>query len=98
MPNQDTVSLSLARSQRIIELEQRIRAKYSDNDSKPLVDQRAHIVRTINELELKMIKATSFKEFYSYKYCLRCAQDALADFDLIWDVKPAFEPKLVEVA
>lgn len=89
------ISLSLARSQRIIELHQLVRAKYPINGEKCLIDQRAELVRGINRLRVRMTMAKSFDEFFKYKPIIKCAQQALADFDRAMIPVKTFEPKVV---
>lgn len=96
---QNAVSPSLARSQRILSLHDRIKAKYhSDFTDKPLIDQRAAKVRALHELENSMKATKTLEEFRQYKYVVQAAKDALAEFDRAITSPKPFEPRIAEAA
>ncbi|HEX4342541.1 MAG TPA: hypothetical protein VH255_04070 [Verrucomicrobiae bacterium] len=82
------VSLSLARTQRILELHQRIAAKFNalpdaewQREQNMAITKRAKLTREIRVLELQIARAERFSTFWDLKKKLRTAKDELCLFD-----------------
>ena len=87
-PSRSVISLSLARTQRILELHLRIARKLRalpeadwQRAQNLAIARRAELTREIHELEVLIIKAPRFSTFWELKNKLRAATDALRLFD-----------------